>query len=167
VQADVELCDYRDVDGQYDAIVSVEMIEAVGEEYWPTYFATVSRLLAPGGRFGLQSITMSHERLLATCNSQSWIHEYIFPGGLIPSVEAIGAAASAADLEITSRRDFGPDYARTLRLWRERFTAERATVAALGFDPVFRRMWEFYLAYSEAGFRSGYLNVAQFALTRR
>ncbi len=167
VQAEVELCDYRDVDGQYDAVVSVEMIEAVGEEYWPTYFTTVSRLLAPGGRVGLQSITMSHERLLATRNSQGWIHEYIFPGGLIPSVEAIGTVASAAGLEITSQLDFGPDYARTLRSWRERFAAERTTVAELGFDPVFRRMWEFYLAYSEAGFRSGYLNVAQFALTRR
>jgi len=167
VQAEVELCDYRDVDGQYDAIVSVEMIEAVGEEYWPTYFSTVGRLLAPGGRFGLQSITMSHERLLATRNSQGWIHEYIFPGGLIPSVEAIETVASTAGLEITGRRDFGPDYARTLRIWRERFIAARPAVAELGFDPVFQRMWEFYLAYSEAGFRSGYLDVAQFALTRR
>jgi cyclopropane-fatty-acyl-phospholipid synthase len=167
VHADVELCDYRDVQGQYDAIVSVEMIEAVGEQYWPTYFETVNRLLAPGGRFGLQSITMAHDRLLATRHSQSWIHEYIFPGGLIPSVEAIGTVAGSAGLEITSQRDFGPDYARTLRLWRERFTANTPTVAELGFDAVFRRMWEFYLAYSEAGFRSGYLNVAQFALTRR
>jgi cyclopropane-fatty-acyl-phospholipid synthase len=167
VHADVELCDYRDVQGQYDAIVSVEMIEAVGEEYWPTYFETVDRLLAPGGRFGLQSITMAHDRLLATRHSQSWIHEYIFPGGLIPSVEAIGTVAGSAGLEITSQRDFGLDYARTLRLWRERFSANTPTVAELGFDAVFRRMWEFYLAYSEAGFRSGYLNVAQFALTRR
>ncbi|MFC9691462.1 class I SAM-dependent methyltransferase [Kribbella sp. NPDC056951] len=167
VHADVELCDYRDVQGQYDAIVSVEMIEAVGERYWPTYFATVERLLAPGGRFGLQSITMSHERLLATRNSQGWIHEYIFPGGLIPSIEAITTVSGEAGLEIISQRDFGPDYARTLRLWRERFTSNREIVESLGFDAVFRRMWEFYLAYSEAGFRSGYLNVSQFALTRR
>ncbi|MFK4084382.1 class I SAM-dependent methyltransferase [Kribbella sp. NPDC020789] len=167
VYAEVELCDYRDVQGQYDAVVSVEMIEAVGEEYWPAYFQTVERLLAPGGRFGLQSITMAHERLLATRRSQGWIHEYIFPGGLIPSVEAITTVAASAGLEITGRRSFGPDYARTLRLWRERFTAAHATVAELGFDEVFRRMWEFYLAYSEAGFRSGYLNVEQFALTRR
>ncbi|WP_405060030.1 cyclopropane-fatty-acyl-phospholipid synthase family protein [Kribbella sp. NBC_01505] len=167
VHAEVELCDYRDVAGQYDAIVSVEMIEAVGEQYWPTYFETVHDLLAPGGRFGLQSITMSHERLLATRHSQGWIHEYIFPGGLIPSVESISTVAASAGLEVAGRRDFGPDYARTLRLWRERFTANAGVVADLGFDAVFRRMWEFYLAYSEAGFRSGYLNVAQFALTRR
>ncbi|TCO26142.1 cyclopropane-fatty-acyl-phospholipid synthase [Kribbella steppae] len=168
VPAEVELCDYRDVRGQYDAIVSVEMIEAVGERYWPAYFAAVDRLLAPGGRFGLQSITMPHDRLLATRHAQGWIHQYIFPGGLIPSVEAIGTiAAGSAGLEIVGRRDFGPDYARTLRLWREQFTARPDVIAGLGFDAVFRRMWEFYLAYSEAGFRSGYLGVSQFALVRQ
>ena len=163
----VELCDYRDVRGQYDAVVSVEMIEAVGERYWPEYFATVDRLLAPGGRFGLQSITMPHERLLATRHAQGWIHQYIFPGGLIPSIEAIRTNADAGGLEIAGRHDFGPDYARTLRFWREAFIARAEVVAGLGFDEVFRRMWEFYLAYSEAGFRSGYLGVSQFALTRR
>ncbi|TWD83167.1 cyclopropane-fatty-acyl-phospholipid synthase [Kribbella amoyensis] len=168
VTATVDLCDYRDVQGQYDAIVSVEMIEAVGEQYWPTYFATVDRLLAPGGRFGLQSITMPHDRLLATRHAQGWIHQYIFPGGLIPSLEAIERiAAASGGLAVTDRRDFGADYARTLRLWRDRFTAEAATVANLGFDAVFRRMWEFYLAYSEAGFRSGYLGVLQLSLSRR
>ncbi|MEV0287981.1 cyclopropane-fatty-acyl-phospholipid synthase family protein [Kribbella sp. NPDC050820] len=164
VEADVELCDYRDVDGQYDAVVSVEMIEAVGERYWPAYFAAVDRLLAPGGRFGLQSITMPHDRMLATRHTQGWIQQYIFPGGLIPSVEAIAAASGG--LEIVERRDFGADYARTLRLWRERFVAQADLVDALGFDEVFRRMWEFYLAYSEAGFRSGYLGVSQFAMVR-
>ncbi|MFI7061322.1 class I SAM-dependent methyltransferase [Kribbella sp. NPDC050124] len=163
VHAEVELCDYRDVRGRYDAIVSVEMIEAVGARYWPTYFATVDRLLAPGGRFGLQSITMPHDRMLATRHTQGWIQQYIFPGGLIPSIEAI--TSSARGLQIVERRDFGPDYARTLRLWRERFTAHADLVAGLGFDAVFRRMWEFYLAYSEAGFRSGYLGVSQFAMT--
>jgi cyclopropane-fatty-acyl-phospholipid synthase len=167
VPADVELRDYRDVQGEYDAIVSVEMIEAVGERYWPEYFAAVARLLAPGGRFGLQSITMPHDRLLATRHAQGWIHQYIFPGGLIPSVEAIRTTAATVGLDIVQRRDFGPDYARTLQLWRERFIAEADAVGELGFDAVFRRMWEFYLAYSEAGFRSGYLGVSQFALTRR
>ncbi|TDD61605.1 class I SAM-dependent methyltransferase [Kribbella antibiotica] len=166
VHAEVELCDYRDVQGRYDAIVSVEMIEAVGEQYWPEYFATVADRLEPGGRFGLQSITMAHDRLLTTRNSQSWIHEYIFPGGLIPSVEVIRTMGAAAGLDVAAQQDFGADYARTLRLWRERFTASSERVDGLGFDEVFRRMWEFYLAYSEAGFRSGYLNVAQFALTR-
>ncbi|MEU0089353.1 cyclopropane-fatty-acyl-phospholipid synthase family protein [Kribbella sp. NPDC006257] len=167
VDATVELRDYREVEGQYDAIISVEMIEAVGERYWPTYFATVDRLLAPGGRFGLQSITMPHDRLLATRHAQSWIHKYIFPGGLIPSLTAIEQIASAAGgLAVETRRELGADYARTLRLWRERFVAQTPVVANLGFDAVFRRMWEFYLAYSEAGFRAGYLGVSQLALTR-
>jgi cyclopropane-fatty-acyl-phospholipid synthase len=167
VDATVELRDYREAEGQYDAIVSVEMIEAVGEQYWPTYFATVDRLLAPGGRFGLQSITMPHDRLLATRHAQGWIHKYIFPGGLIPSLTAINQiAATAGGLRVVDQRDLGADYARTLRLWRDRFVAEAPTVASLGFDAVFRRMWEFYLAYSEAGFRAGYLGVSQLALTR-
>jgi cyclopropane-fatty-acyl-phospholipid synthase len=165
VDATVELCDYRDVEGRYDAVVSVEMIEAVGERYWPTYFETVDRVLAPGGRFGLQAITMPDNRLRATRHAQGWIHKYIFPGGLIPSLEAIDR--SAGRLEIVDRRAFGADYARTLRLWRDRFTEQAAEVDALGFDQTFRRMWEFYLAYSEAGFRSGYLDVVQLALTRR
>ncbi|MEV8379085.1 cyclopropane-fatty-acyl-phospholipid synthase family protein [Kribbella sp. NPDC056861] len=168
VSAEVELRDYRDVRGQYDAVVSVEMIEAVGTQYWPTYFATIDRLLAPGGRFALQSITMPHDRLLATRHAQSWIHQYIFPGGMIPSLTAIEQIAGAAGgLEIAQRRDLGPAYAHTLRLWRNRFTDRAAEVANLGFDAVFRRMWEFYLAYSEAGFRSGYLGVSQLALVRK
>ncbi|HEU4946612.1 MAG TPA: cyclopropane-fatty-acyl-phospholipid synthase family protein [Kribbella sp.] len=163
----VDLRDYRDVDGQYDAVVSVEMIEAVGERYWPAYFATVDRVLAPGGKFGLQSITMPHDRLLATKHAHGWIHKYIFPGGLIPSLTAIDqVAATAGGLQVTSRRDLGADYAHTLRLWRNRFTSQADVVASLGFDPTFRRMWELYLAYSEAGFRSGYLGVSQLALER-
>jgi cyclopropane-fatty-acyl-phospholipid synthase len=165
VDATVELCDYRDVDGRYDAVVSVEMIEAVGERYWPTYFETVDRVLVPGGRFGLQAITMPDDRLRATRHAQGWIHKYIFPGGLIPSLEAIDRAAGG--LAVVDQRRFGADYARTLRLWRDRFTDQAVEVDALGFDETFRRMWEFYLAYSEAGFRSGYLDVVQLALTRR
>ncbi|WP_198676358.1 SAM-dependent methyltransferase [Kribbella monticola] len=167
VDATVELRDYRETEGQYDAVVSVEMIEAVGEQYWPAYFATIDRLLAPGGRFGLQSITMPHDRLLATRHAQGWIHKYIFPGGLIPSLTAIEQIASTAGgLVVETRRDLGADYARTLQLWRERFVAQAPAVANLGFDAVFRRMWEFYLAYSEAGFRAGYLGVSQLALVR-
>ncbi|GAB2582212.1 class I SAM-dependent methyltransferase [Kribbella endophytica] len=165
VDATVELCDYRDVDGRYDAVVSVEMIEAVGERYWPTYFETVDRVLVPGGRFGLQAITMPDDRLRATRHAQGWIHKYIFPGGLIPSLEAIDRAAGG--LTVVDQHRFGADYARTLRLWRDRFTEQAVEVDALGFDETFRRMWEFYLAYSEAGFRSGYLDVVQLALTRR
>jgi cyclopropane-fatty-acyl-phospholipid synthase len=163
----VLLRDYREARGSYDAVVSVEMIEAVGADFWPTYFRALDRLLVPGGRVGLQSITMGHDRMLATRDSYSWIHKYVFPGGLIPSVTAIEQSLAAhTGLRIEARRDLGPDYARTLAHWRERFLGNWRQVAALGFDETFRRMWEFYLAYCEAGFRVGYLDVHQFALSR-
>ncbi|BFV55629.1 class I SAM-dependent methyltransferase [Kitasatospora sp. CMC57] len=166
-RVEVRQCDYRSAEGSYDAVVSVEMIEAVGRPYWPTYFSTLDRVLAPGGRVALQSITMPHERMLATAETYTWILKYIFPGGQIPSVEAVAQSAERhSSLRLTEDRSYGPHYAETLRLWRERFTARADEVAALGFDPVFRRMWELYLAYSEAGFRSGYLDVRQFLLTR-
>jgi cyclopropane-fatty-acyl-phospholipid synthase len=160
----VELLDYRSATGRYDAVVSVEMIEAVGEEFWPTYFATLARVLAPGGRVGLQAITMPHDRLRVTRNSNNWIQKYIFPGGLIPSVPAVEEQAARAGLTITTRRSLGVDYARTLAEWRTRFLAASDRVAELGFDPLFQRLWEYYLAYSEAGFRSRYLDVWQFGL---
>jgi cyclopropane-fatty-acyl-phospholipid synthase len=164
----VLLRDYREAQGSYDAVVSVEMIEAVGEGYWPTYFAALDRLLKPGGRVGLQSITMPHDRMLAARGDYSWIHKYVFPGGLIPSVAAIESnLAGHTSLRIAERRSLGPDYARTLAHWRETFVARWQEVAALGFDETFRRMWEFYLAYCEAGFRVGYLDVYQLSLTRR
>ncbi len=164
---DLRLQDYREVEGEYDAIVSVEMIEAVGEEYWPTYFAAIDRLLAPGGKVAIQAITMSHERMLVTRRSFGWIQKYIFPGGLIPSLEAIDQTLVAhTSLRVTQRRELGPHYARTLRLWRERFTENWAQIHEHGFDETFRRMWEFYLAYCEAGFRTGYLGVSQLQLTR-
>lgn len=165
-RVDVVVRDYRDVEGQFDAIVSVEMIEAVGERYWPDYFAALGRLLAPGGRVGLQAITMPHQHLLNTRRSWGWIHKYIFPGGLIPSMTAIrDHAARDGGLRVLQRRAFGQHYAETLRLWRERFLAAEETVAALGFDHVFRRMWEFYLAYCEAGFRAGRIDVSQLTLS--
>jgi cyclopropane-fatty-acyl-phospholipid synthase len=160
----VELRDYREAEGSYDAIVSVEMIEAVGERYWPVFFATLDRLLAPGGRVALQAITMPHDRMLATRTTYTWVQKYIFPGGLLPSVEALERAMSATSLRLAAQTPMGPDYARTLRLWRERF--EAADIEDLGFDAVFRRMWRFYLAYSEAGFRSGYIDVRQLLLER-
>ena len=161
-RVEIDLCDYRDVDGRYDAVVSVEMVEAVGYRFWPKYFQALDRLVVPGGRVAIQAITMPHDRMLASRNTHTWIQKYIFPGGLLPSTEAI--------FEITERHtrlhtvdmlSLRPDYADTLRLWRERFIARRDAVAELGFDDVFHRMWELYLAYSEAGFRSGYLDVYQ------
>jgi cyclopropane-fatty-acyl-phospholipid synthase len=162
----VELRDYREIDGQFDAIVSAEMIEAVGGHYWPSYFAALDRLLVPGGRVGLQAITMAHDRMLATRHTYTWIHKYIFPGGLIPSVTAIEDILGGTRLRITDRHDFGAHYAETLRLWRDRFTARADQVRALGFDEVFLAMWTFYLCYSEAGFRSGYLDVCQLTLVK-
>jgi cyclopropane-fatty-acyl-phospholipid synthase len=165
-QVSVELRDYRDVTGQFDAICSVEMIEAVGQRYWDEYFTQLDRLLAPGGRAGLQSITMRHDRMLATAGTYTWIHKYIFPGGLIPSVTAIEDSLSRTSLRVASRADFGAHYGRTLSIWRDRFLAREPEAAALGFDQVFVRMWEFYLCYAEAGFRSGYLDVSQLTLEK-
>ncbi|SDN72168.1 SAM-dependent methyltransferase [Allokutzneria albata] len=162
--AKVELKDYRDARGTYDAIVSVEMIEAVGREYWPTYFAALNRLLAPGGRVGLQAITMPHDRLVATSESYTWIHKYVFPGGQLLSVPAI---EGHSHLPIVERRSLGQDYARTLRHWHQRFTANWSTISDYGFDERFKRMWEFYLGYCEAGFRSGYLDVWQLGFEKR
>ncbi|MEV7089918.1 cyclopropane-fatty-acyl-phospholipid synthase family protein [Streptomyces sp. NPDC093085] len=163
----VELLDYRRVEGVFDAIVSVEMIEAVGAEFWPAYFTTLDRLLVPGGRIALQAITMPHDRMLATRHTFTWIQKYIFPGGFLPSVEAIEEITAARTaLRVVESDGFGPHYAETLRLWRERFTERAEEADALGFDAVFRRLWTFYLAYSEAGFRSGYLDVRQMTLTK-
>jgi cyclopropane-fatty-acyl-phospholipid synthase len=159
-----ELRDYRHIVGEFDAICSCEMIEAVGDKYWPDYFRTLSQALAPGGRIGLQAITMSHERMLATRHAYTWINKYIFPGGLIPSVTAIEDNARRAGLRVSDRQDFGLHYEQTLRIWREQFTAHQAEVRRLGFDETFGSMWTFYLSYAEAGFRSGHLDVSQFTL---
>ena len=143
------------------------MLEAVGEQYWPTYFATIDQLLAPGGKVSIQAITMSHGRMLETRRSFSWIQKYIFPGGIIPSLQAIDESLAAhTTLRVSHRRELGPHYAQTLKLWRARFLDNWPQVQALGFDETFRRMWEFYLAYCEAGFRTGYLGVSQLQLTR-
>jgi len=166
-RVDVHLRDYRQATGRYDVILSVEMIEAVGERYWPAYFATIDRLLVPGGRAGLQAITMPHDRMLATRGGHTWIHKYIFPGGQIPSLQAITDVLRArTGLRVTADYPMGPHYARTLHEWRERFNDAADAVAELGFGPVFQRMWDLYLAYSEAGFRAGYLDVHQLVLER-
>ena len=166
-QVTVQLADYRSVEGQYDAILSVEMVEAVGERYWPAYFTALDRLLGPAGRIGLQSIVMPHQRMLAARHTLTWILKYVFPGGLIPSVTSIEQhLAARTSLRVVDRRDFGAHYAETLRIWRERFCAAAGRLPELGFDEIFRRMWLLYLCYSEAGFRSGYLEVSQFLLAR-
>ena len=164
---DVRLCDYRDVRGRFDAIASIEMFEAVGEEYWPEFFGACDRVLTPGGRMALQTITMPHDRYRATRRTYTWVHKYVFPGGLIPSEQAVvDAVARGSRLRLAATRDIGHHYAPTLAAWRERFRARAAEVGALGFDDVFRRGWEFYLAYCEAGFRSGALGDVQLLLEK-
>jgi cyclopropane-fatty-acyl-phospholipid synthase len=166
-RVDVQLRDYRQATGCYDVILSVEMIEAVGERYWPTYFATIDRLLVPGGRAGMQAITMPHDRMLATRGGHTWIHKYIFPGGQIPSLQAITDTLRArTTLRVTADYPMGAHYARTLAEWRRQFLAATGKVSALGFSPTFQRMWNLYLAYSEAGFLAGYLDVHQLTLER-
>jgi len=167
-QVTVALQDYRAVEGEFDAVVSVEMVEAVGYEYWPIYFQTIDRVLAPGGKVAIQAITMPHGRMLATRNAYTWVHKYIFPGGFLPSVRAIeGVTQQHTTLRVRERMGMGDHYAATLRLWEERFIARSQEVGELGFDAVFQRMWIFYLAYSRAGFQSGYLDVQQIVLDRR
>jgi cyclopropane-fatty-acyl-phospholipid synthase len=163
----IDRCDYRDVEGCYDAVVSVEMVEAVGYHAWPRYFATLEQLVRPGGRVAIQAITMPHDRMMASRNTHTWIQKYIFPGGLLPSTRAIvDITEGQTGLRTVDMTSLRPHYAETLRLWRERFTQRRDTLAHLGFDEVFGRMWELYLAYSEAGFRSGYLDVYQWTFAR-
>ncbi|MGN6160701.1 MAG: class I SAM-dependent methyltransferase [Marmoricola sp.] len=163
----VELCDYRDVDGSYDAVISVEMIEAVGWRYWPTYFEAIDRVLAPGGRAVIQAITMPHNRMLATRNTYTWINKYIFPGGFLPSIEALETTTREhTGLRLTRSVSIGQHYAETLRQWDARFVAQTEAWRALGFDEIFGRLWHFYLEYSRAGFASGYLDDYQLLFTR-
>jgi cyclopropane-fatty-acyl-phospholipid synthase len=165
---EVALRDYRHETGSYDAVASVEMIEAVGHQHWPEYFAMVDRTLEPGGRFALQAITMPHQRMLATRHSQGWPHKYIFPGGELLSIPEIERQVTThTRLDLTDRRPLGASYAQTLHTWRDRFLRRWPDIAALGFDETFRRMWQFYLSYFEAGFRADYLNVWQLGMTKR
>ena len=163
----VDLCDYRAVSGTYDAVLSVEMVEAVGYDYWSTYFSTLDRVLAPSGRVGIQAITMPHDRMLATRGSHTWINKYIFPGGFLPSVEVIDQITRRdTTLRLVDRLAFGSHYAETLRQWDGAFRAAAEDVLGLGFDPTFLRMWHFYLEYSLAGFAARYLDVQQLVLAR-
>jgi cyclopropane-fatty-acyl-phospholipid synthase len=158
--------DYRDVGGEYDAILSCEMLEAVGQRYLPDYFAQVARRLRPGGRAVIQSITMPDDRYAAYCRSVDWMQTYVFPGSHIPSMGAIRAAAGAAGLVVDHAEDIGPDYAPTLQAWRTRFATALPAVRALGFDEPFVRTWNLYLAFSEAAFAERTLGVHQLVLRR-
>lgn len=149
----------------YDAAVSVEMIENVGEAFWPDYFTSVAVMLRPGARFALQSITIGHDRLLATRHGYTWVLKYIFPGGRLPSLTAIDQQLAArTSLRVLESRSLGRFYGPTLRRWRHNFADHLPQVAALGFDETFMRMWTYYLAYCEAGFDAGYLGDWQLSI---
>ena len=159
--------DYRDIaDGPYDAIVSIEMFEAVGREYWASYFKTLHDRLKPGGRACVQSITIDDALFERYVAGTDFIQQYIFPGGLLPCPSAFRAEAAKAGLVVENELAFGPDYAETLRRWRQDFLHQDAQVRGLGFDTRFMRTWEFYLAYCEAAFASGSTDVMQFTLRR-
>lgn len=162
----LRLADYRELTGSFDAIVSVEMIEAVGLDFLPAYFGTLRDCLAPGGRIALQAITMPHRRAVETQRTYTWIHKYIFPGGAIPSTRMLREQAAAVGLTLTDDLAMGSSYAATLRLWADRFDRHSGELAALGFDELFARTWQFYLRYCEGGFRAGYLDVHQVTYTR-
>jgi cyclopropane-fatty-acyl-phospholipid synthase len=162
--ADIELRDYRDLDGRYDAIVSIEMVEAVGETFWPLYFRTLRRCLAPGARALVQSITIDDARFAAYRASSDFIREYVFPGGMLPSPERFVRAARRAGLDAKTSLAFGGDYARTLRHWQNAFEAHIDAVRELGFDETLIRTWRLYLAYCEAGFSEGRTDVRHFVV---
>ena len=166
-RADLRLQDYRDInDGPYDAICSIEMVEAVGREYWPTYFQSVARLLKPGGRACIQSIVIADDHFDRYIQGTDFIQQYIFPGGCLPCPSAFRAEAQRAGLEVVDQFAFGPDYARTLQIWRDAFLHQQQRVLQLGFDQRFLRIWEFYLAYCEAAFAEGNVDVVQFTLRK-
>lgn len=163
----LELRDYREISGRFDRIVSIEMIEAVGRAYWPSYFTTLSRSLRPGGHAVLQAITIDDDLFESYQAGTDFIQRYIFPGGCLPSAAALKREADRAGLVLAERLDFGGSYALTLREWRRRFLERWSEIAPLGFEEDFRRLWEFYLCYCEAGFRAGTIDVNLIALHDR
>jgi cyclopropane-fatty-acyl-phospholipid synthase len=163
---DIQLIDYRDVQGSFDRIVSIEMFEAVGEKNWPSYFAAVRDRLKPGGSAGLQIITIDDSRFEDYRKDADFIQLYIFPGGMLPSPSALEAVAVRHGLGFETVRTFALSYAETLRRWRDSFDSRWQRIAPLGFDERFKRMWDYYLASCEGGFRAGAIDVGQFKLTR-
>ena len=163
-KADIRLVDYRDVTGAFDRVASIEMFEAVGERYWPAYFGKIREVLTPGGRAGLQIITIRDD-LFADYRSQvDFIQRYIFPGGMLPSESRLKQEAARAGLDWQGVARFGPDYARTLSEWAERFQQSWREITPLGFDERFRRLWHYYFSYCRAGFATGRTDVVHLTL---
>lgn len=164
-KADLQLIDYRDVQGEYDHIVSIEMFEAVGEEHWPTYFETLKKRLKQGGSAVLQIISIADDRFEQYRSSADFIQRYIFPGGMLPSPTALQGEILLADLKLCEQKLFGLDYAKTLEIWRRNFLNAWPTIKATeAFDERFRRMWVYYLAYCEGGFREGSIDVGLYKI---
>jgi cyclopropane-fatty-acyl-phospholipid synthase len=163
---DIRLEDYRDVQGTFDRIVSIEMFEAIGERQWKQYFDVCRERLKPGGLAALQIITIADDRFEGYRRNPDFIQLYIFPGGMLPSPSILDASAKSAGLGIETMRTFALSYADTLKEWRDRFDEAWPRIAALGFDERFKRMWDYYLAYCEGGFRAGAIDVGQFLLRR-
>jgi cyclopropane-fatty-acyl-phospholipid synthase len=167
-RAELRLQDYRDIDdAPFDAICSIEMVEAVGRAYWPTYFAKLAKLLKPGGKACVQSIVIDDALFERYVHSTDFIQQYIFPGGCLPCPREFRAQAAAAGLEVVNEFAFGHDYAETLKRWRDAFLTQRVAVLANGFDERFMRIWEFYLAYCEAAFLEDNIDVVQYTLRKR
>ena len=158
--------DYRDLNEQFDRIVSIEMFEAVGQSYWPSYFETIFTALKPGGRAGLQIITIEDDNFEKYSKGVDFIQRYIFPGGMLPSPSKLREQFKLANLHEYAYENFGLDYARTLAYWKKTFLEQWPNLKKLGFDERFKNMWSYYLSYCEAGFRSGAINVAQIGLLK-
>lgn len=166
-KVEVRLQDYRDQDGRFDRIASIEMIEAVGEQFWPAYFSQLSQRLKPGGLAGIQAITVRDELFDSYRQRVDFIQRYIFPGGMLPSATILRSLGERFEMPVVRERVFGQDYAKTLALWRDNFSRAWTDLTSLGFDEPFRRLWEYYLCYCEAGFRAGKIDVGQLVFARR
>ncbi|MFV0282107.1 MAG: class I SAM-dependent methyltransferase [Rhodoblastus sp.] len=166
-RVDLRMQDYRDERGHYDGVASIEMFEAVGEAYWPTFFAQVRDRLVGGGRAALQIITIDEAVFPRYRREMDFIRRYIFPGGMLPTRTILEKLGASHDLSLIAKRAFGQDYALTLAQWRDRFRAAWPDIAPLGFDEQFRRLWEYYLSYCEAGFRAGVIDVRHLVFARK
>jgi cyclopropane-fatty-acyl-phospholipid synthase len=165
-QADLRLQDYRDVDGRYDRVVSIEMLEAVGQDYWPLYFRRLQECLKPGGVAVLQVISIAEKKFEAYLRSPDFIQLYVFPGGMLPTVTIMREQIARVGLVLEAFEPFGLSYARTLAEWRRRFHAAWPRLRQGGLDEMFGRKWDYYLAYCEAGFRAGAIDVGLYRITK-
>lgn len=163
-RADIQLCDYRDVQGKFDNIVSIEMIEAVGENYWPSYFSTLKRCLAAGGRVVLQAITVRDDFFETYRTSSDYIRQHVFPGGMLLSDQMIQTQATSAGLQVNNSFSFGPDYAKTCRIWAKRLAEQKGKILEQGYGEGFFRNWQYYLEICAASFAIGHTNVVQVEL---